>query len=309
MMPTRSVSAFTCTVTPFDESGALDLDALAIQLERISSTGMGVYLGSASPGEGHALTAAETEQLYGTAVDLMKGKAPVRAMGVEPRHARQMLEIVAIAERAGIEAMQLYSLDCGHGNVPREDELEAYFDRVLDALSIPGVISSHMYNGYVLPLDMVDRLLTKHDNIAGFNVTNTSLPYVTQFVDVVDGRAAVAVGGAMQALTILALGGQGFLCTDGNIIPAVCMEVIRAHERDDHRAALDAYATVMRFFSLNRFPGGSMRFLKSAMRTLGLPGHHLRDPFKELTPDEHARVAADLERLDVRRLAGLAQSR
>jgi hypothetical protein len=40
--------------------------------------------------------------------------------------------------------------------------------------------------------------------------------------------------------------------------------------------------TVIRFFSLNRWPGGSMRFLRSVMGTFGLSGFHLRSPFKPL---------------------------
>ncbi len=296
----RQPSAFTCTITPFDASGSLDVEAWQSHTSRIGAAGMGIYAGSASPGEGHALTLAETEVLYGTAVDTLKGHSPVRAMGVEPRHATQLLEIIHIAEKVGMEAMQIYSLDCGHGNVPRETELEAYFSKILDTITIPAVISSHIFNGYVLPIDMVDRLLGKYDNIAGFNVTNTDIPYVTRFVDMVDGRCDVHVGGAMQALIMLALGGQGFLCTEGNIIPSVCMDVIKGFERGDQQATFDAYATVMRFFALNRFAGGSMRFLKSAMQTLGLPGSTLREPFLALTEAEHESVAASLEAFTAR---------
>lgn len=299
----RQTSCFTCTVTPFDETGALDLVATRELVTRIGEAGMGVYMGSASPGEGHSLSLAETELLYGTAVETLKGKSPVRAMGVEPRHAHQLLEIIAIAENVGMEAMQIYSLDCGHGNVPNEAELEAYFCQILDAIKIPAVISSHIFNGYVLPIDMVDRLLSRYSNIAGFNVTNTDIPYVTRFVDTVDGRCDVHVGGAMQALIIVALGGQGYLCTDGNIIPEVCAEVIAAHDRGDYEAMMSAYATVMRFFALNRYPGGSMRFLKSAMKTLRRPGHTLRDPFLPLTETQHQAVAASL--LDFERTTGV----
>jgi 4-hydroxy-tetrahydrodipicolinate synthase len=224
-------------------------------------------------------------------------------MGVEPRNARHLLEIASIAERAGMEAMQIYCLDCGHGNVPDAEELEEYFCTILDSINIPAVLSSHIYNGYVLSHDLVDRLLDRYPNITGFNVTNTDLTYVSRFVDVVDGRADVHVGGAMQGLSILALGGQGFLCTDGNIIPDVCMDIIRAHERGDHAEALAAYATVMRFFSLNVWAGGSMRFLKSTMESLGLPGHHLRPPFKPLEEHEASSLAAALDRLGIRALA------
>jgi dihydrodipicolinate synthase/N-acetylneuraminate lyase len=69
----RTPSAFTCTVTPFAEDGKLDLDGVRHLLSRIGSTGMGAFVGSASPGEGHALSLDETELLYGTAVEVLKG--------------------------------------------------------------------------------------------------------------------------------------------------------------------------------------------------------------------------------------------
>ena len=72
------------------------------------------------------------------------------------------------------------------------------------------------------------------------------------------------------------------------------MEVINAFSRGDQAAMFDAYATQMRFFALNRYAGGSMRFLKSAMQHLGLPGSTLRDPFLPLTDAEHQAVAVSL---------------
>jgi 4-hydroxy-tetrahydrodipicolinate synthase len=294
----RTPSAFTCTVTPFAEDGKLDLDGVRNLVSRIGATGMGVFVGSASPGEGHSLTLDETEQLYGTAVEVLKGKSPVRAMGVEPRNANQLLQIVRIAESVGMDAMQLYSVDMGHGNMPTSGELERYFRALLDNMSIPAVLSSHIYNGFVIPPDLADRLLADYPHIIGFNVTNPDISYVTRFVDAVDGRADVHVGGAMQALIILSLGGQGFLCTDGNIIPGTCIEVIRAYERGDQAAMFDAYATVMRFMAVNRWPGGSKRFIKAVMKVLGLPGHYLRPPFEPLGPDAEEAIAESLRSFD-----------
>ena len=70
--------------------------------------------------------------------------------------------------------------------------------------------------------------------------------------------------------------------------------MIKGFTAGDQAARLDADATQMRFFAHNRYAGGSMRFLKSAMQHLGLPGSTLRDPFLPLTDAEHQAVAASL---------------
>ena len=71
--------------------------------------------------------------------------------------------------------------------------------------------------------------------------------------------------------------------------------VIHAFSSGDHPARLDSDAQVMRFFALNRFPGGSMRFLKGVMQTLNMPGHYLREPFLPLTEVEHEAVARSVD--------------
>lgn len=303
---TRAPSTFTCTVTPFDAAGRLDLEAWRSHLVRLAASGMGVYVGSSSPGEGYTLDADETEALYGAAVDAVGADVSVRAMGVETHTALDYLELVRIAEATGMQAMQLYCVDSGHANIPTERELECYFRTILDGSTIDCVVSSHIYNGYVVPLPVLDRLLVDYgDRIRGINVTNPDVRYVSALVDVVDDRCDVHVGGPMQALTILALGGQGFLSTDGNIIPATCVDVVRSHANGDLRASQAAFRDVLRFFSANRWPGGSMRYLKTVMRVLGLPGHHLRPPFLELGDDGCSEVEAILGALDIDELSGL----
>lgn len=303
----RSLSTFTCTITPFGPDGSLDCDVWRAHVDRLASVGMGVYVGSSSPGEGCALTAAETELVYGIAADTAAGRVSARAMGVETRTATEYLELVAIAEAVGLEAMQVYCVDVGHANTPTTGELEAYFRTVLEGSSIPCVLSSHIFNGYVIPLDLVGRLVQEYapDKIIGINVTNTDMGYVTRLVDVVDRRCDVHVGGPMQALTILALGGQGFLSGEGNIIPATCRQVITAHTEGDFAASQTAYAQVMRLFSANRWPGGSVRFLKAVMACASLPGHYLRPPFAPVEPDIAAEIETALALLDIPELADL----
>ena len=60
---------------------------------------------------------------------------------------------------AGVEAMQLYSLDQGHGNRPRPDEFERYLRDVLDHVEIPVVLSSHQAAGYWIQPDLINTLV------------------------------------------------------------------------------------------------------------------------------------------------------
>lgn len=288
--------AFVCTITCFDEDGELDLGAMRAQLERIGNAGIGAYIGTASPGEGHSLSLDETMAFYKLAAETLKGKVPVRGMGVEPRTANDLMHRVRIAADAGLDAMQIYSVDMGHGNYPTQAELERYYRVPLEADLLPMVISAHQFSGYLPTIEVVERLINDYPNLIGFNVTS-DLGYLSRILQVAAGRVTIHVGGPMQAINVLAMGGQGFLCTEGNLLPKLVAAVIDNHKAGDLAARDAAYADLMRMFAMSRWPGGSVRFNKAAMKVLGLPGYHLRPPYAALDDDAHKEIEAGLRPL------------
>jgi 4-hydroxy-tetrahydrodipicolinate synthase len=279
---TRTPSTLVCTVTPFDADGALDEAALRLLIDRYGRAGVGAFLGTSSPGEGFALSGSETEQLYALAKETMAGRAPVRAMGVEPHNTSETLALVKIAESVGLDAMQLYCLDCSHGSQPTMAELERFFRTLLEQMTIPAVLSTHFLLGYMIPLDVLERLLADYPQIIGINVSTNDLGYLTRVIQLVDGRADVHVGGPMHALTNLALGGQGFLSTEGAIAPKLCASVINNFVAGDQAATFAAFQRLMHLSAINVWPGGSVRYTKSALRALGQPGWHTRPPYLPL---------------------------
>ena len=271
-----------CTVTPFDETGRLDEEGIESLVERIAGVGVSLCIGTASPGEGFALSLEETERFFDIVVRTNAGRVPVCAMGVEPRNDGQLRPIVRLAEQAKLDTMQLYTLDPGHAMKLSDGELERFFSTLLDEMTIPAVISTHVYNGLV-PLAVLARLLDQYPNIAAFHCTS-EVNYLAQLLETVDGRCEVLVGGPMQALSVHALGGHGFLCSEGTITPVLCGELQDALRTGDLAAAESFYRQMIGVFSLNVWPGGTVRFLKTAMRILGLPGGYTRPPFEALDP-------------------------
>ncbi len=297
--PTRTPSTLVCTVTPFDARGRLDEDALRRLVERYGRAGVGTFLASSSPGEGFALSLEETERLYAVAKEAMAGRAPVRAMGIEPHNAEETLALMRVAEAVGLDAMQLYCLDCSHGNRPTDAELEAFFRTILDRMSIPAVLSTHFLLGYMIPLDLIERLLADYSQIIGINASTNDVGYLTRLTQVVDGRVDVHVGGPMHALTGFALGAQGFLSTEGAIAPRLCASVIEGFARGDQAATFAAYRRLMQLSSINVWPGGSVRFVKTALRILGQPGWHTRPPYLPLDESVHGTIRRRLEELRI----------
>src|SRR5205823_2696345 len=153
----------------------------------------------------------EIGTLLSVAVDELGGSVPVRAMLVEPRTAKQMIDMVHIAADAGVDATQIYSLDMGHGGIASPPVIERYLSEVLEACTIPTVISTHYSVGYLIPVDLLAKLCERYDSIIGINCSTPDYYYLIRLLGYVDPRVEVHVGGPMQALSALALGATGYL--------------------------------------------------------------------------------------------------
>lgn len=296
-------STFVISITPFTADGTLDEAGLRGHLARMRDAGIGVYLAGSGSGEGYTLTTDELERVLTIGAEELLGHVPVRAMGVEPRSADQMIELGRVVAATGLEGMQLYSLDQGHGNRPTKRELEAYLRDVLDAVSVPVVLSSHQSVGYALSPELIATMVREYDHVVGVNCTNPDVTYVLRVIEAVDGRVDVHVGGPMQAVTCLALGGQGFLSSDGNLAPRLCVSVVERFATGDLAGCHDAYRTLMRLFAATRDLGGIVA-TKAALALLGLPGGVPRRPRLPADDDTTERVrrlivdALDLETLE-----------
>lgn len=270
-------STFVISITPFTADGDLDEQGLRGHLRKLAASGIGVYLGGSGSGEGYTLSADEVRRVLEIGAEELAGRVPVRAMGVEPRTAGELRALGRLVAETGVEAMQVYSLDQGHGNRPGRPELERYYADVLGGLDVPVVLSTHMSVGYLLPLDLVDDLLSRHDSIVGINCSTDDVAYLVDLLRAVDGRVDVHVGGPLHALTCLGLGGQGFLSSDGNLVPELCQEVIRTWTAGDLAGVQRTFTRLMRVYARTRRLGG-ITGTKAALALLGLPGGSVRPP-------------------------------
>ena len=293
-MASRSPSTFVVSITPFTPGGALDEDGLRVHLGRMRDAGIGVYLAGSGSGEGYTLDDRETSRVLEIGVDELHGHVPVRDMGVEPRTPAEMVTRARRAEELGVDAVQVYSLDPGHGNRPSPRELERYLHDVLAAASRPVVLSTHESVGYVLPVDLIASLVGD-ERVVGVNCSTNDLNYLVRVVEAVDGRADVHVGGPMHALTCLALGGQGFLSSDANLAPQLCATVIDRWQASDRAGLQQAFEPLLRLYSATRALGG-LTATKTALDLLGRPGGPPRPP--RLPADDASRIEVQQRLVD-----------
>jgi len=292
-------STFVISITPFDAAGRIDEPAVRGHYRRLAASGIGVYVGGGGSGEGYTLARAESQRLLAIAAEELKGRIPVRAMGVEPRTAAEMIAFLKMAEAAGVEAAQVYSLDVGHGHAPTQEELDAYFAEVLESGDFPVILSTHQSVGYRIPAELVVGLARRYPRVVGINCTHPDLGYLAAVIDGAAGRIPVHVGGPMQGLTALALGGQGYLSSEGNLAPRLCVSVIECHKRGDVVGMMEAFGKVIRLSSA-LYGNGGIRVTKAVLNHYGLPGGYPRRPRLPAEDDRLTRALAVVEALGVK---------
>ena len=283
---------FVISITPFTADGTIDEMGFRRHLGRMADAGIGVYVGGGGSGEGYTLAPGEVERLQEIAVEELKGKVPVRAMGVEPRTAGEMVAFTAGAAAAGVDAVQVYSLDVGHGHQPSPAELEAYYAEVLSTTDIPCILSTHQSVGYQVPVTLLSSLAERFGHVVGVNCSHQDLRYLAALVnalDALDGGVEVYVGGPMQALTAFALGARGFLSSEANLAPNLCAAVGRAYDSGDTDDMMRTFGTLLRL-SFLLYGSGGIRITKAVLDRLGLPGGSPRPP--RLPAGEEATAAA-----------------
>lgn len=296
-------STFVISLTPFDKAGNLDEGAFRSHLQRLAASGIGVYVGGSGSGEGYALTRPESIRVLEVAVEELKGRVPVRAMGVEPRTAAQMIEFLHIAKSSGVDAAQIYSLDIGHDAAPTPAEIETYFSDVLEAVDLPVILSTHQSVGFKVPAPVLADLVRRYPLLQGINCTHPDLGYVASVVDAAGGKIPVHVGGPMQGLTILALGGQGYLSSEANLAPKLAVSVITHFENDDMPAMMEAFGKLIRLFGGFSAQGG-IRVTKAVLNSLGMAGGYPRKPRLPIGDEQLRRALAVVEELRLGEIEG-----
>jgi dihydrodipicolinate synthase/N-acetylneuraminate lyase len=187
-----------------------------------------------------------------------------------------------IAVNAGAEVVNVYPLAGWHGMRPRDNELIAFYDDVLPNIHHPVALSINPITGYTPGAALMADVVAKYDHIVAVNFFDVKELYVLNFRDRLtrDVGLYVPVPGSLNPLTF---GATGLIGAAANVIPRTHREYIDLFESRHFDAIGTTYAHIMRFSQfVAKWGPSNARWIKMALRVLGLPGGHgaLRAPYQ-----------------------------
>jgi len=280
----RGISAVM--ITPFDESGAVDLDGVEATADFLVRGGMKTIVPLGNTGEFYGLTEVEARAVVEATVAAVAGRAAVVVgVGLSPAQAGNAAEH---AHRAGADAIMVHQpanpYATGSG-------LCAYYDAVSQRSSLPIV-------PYVkTPALRLDDLVTVATlpAVVGIKYAVNDLPLFASAVERTRGSGVVWVCGTAEtwAPFFFAGGAEGFTSGLVNVTTGPSLALLEALRQGDQERALGIWAGMRPFEELRALHGDgfNVSVVKEAVRQLGRAAGGVRPPASAVGAEERREIA------------------
>ncbi len=273
-MDVRSLTgSIVALVTPFNEDGSVDFEALDKLVDFHLANGTDSILVLGTTGESSTMTDAEDIAVATRVVERVAGAVPVIG-GAGSNCTAESLAKAQALQKVGCDALLLIT---PYYNKSNEEGVYRHFTTVLDAVDIPGIL----YNvpsrtGCSLSINNVARL-SKHPNCMGIKEASGSIAFATEVARYVGPDFRMYSGNDDMVVPILSLGGSGVISVWANVQPREVHDMVAAwlEGRTDEAlkaqlAGLDLVHAL--FCEVNPIP------VKAALAMMGCIGETYRMP-------------------------------
>ncbi|MGW0581647.1 4-hydroxy-tetrahydrodipicolinate synthase [Streptomyces sp. NPDC002920] len=284
--------ALCAMVTPFTESGALDLDGAQRLAERLVGRGCDGLVLSGTTGESPTTSDTEKAELIAAVREAVGARASVVA-GVGTFDTRHTVELARSAERAGADGVLVVS---PYYSRPPQDALEAHFREIADASGLPLMLYDiPARTGTRIEPDTVLRL-AEHPRIVA--VKDCSYDFLGAQKVLARTGLAYYAGCDEHNLALYAVGAAGYVSTVANAAPEQLRTVLDLFDAGDTAgaAALQQRATeLVELMMTSGLPGAVTA--KALLNDLDLPSGPVRPPLRPADRRTTEELRAAYERL------------
>jgi 4-hydroxy-tetrahydrodipicolinate synthase len=287
----RFPGVIPAVTTPFDASGAVDLDALARNARSLLDAGLTGLVGNGTMGEAGSLSADERRSVVEALVDAAGDRVIVTA-GVSAQTAEAATAYARAAAGAGAGALMLLPPLMYGGD---EREVIAFYAAVAAATDLPIMA----YNNPVASggTDMLPafilRLAREVDAVVAIKECSGDARRLAELLAGADEGFEVLVGGDDWALEGFAAGATGWISGVSSVAPEECVALHRHVQDGELDAAREIYARLLPLARLDMTPK-LVQYFKGAQDAVGRAGGPCRPPRLELTAEERAVLDAAL---------------
>jgi 4-hydroxy-tetrahydrodipicolinate synthase len=279
----------TAAVTPFDEQGALDLDAFQAMCRHLVDNGSDGLVVAGTTGESPTLTDREKLDLFRAAVDAVGARATVVANTGSASTAHSV-ELTEQAHELGVDAFLAVT---PYYNKPPQRGIVAHFEAIAAATDRPVVV-------YNIPSRVVVNIepatISRLARIPNVCAVKQAYPDLDEARHIVAEGLDLYAGDDALVQPFLELGGVGGICVHTHVVGPQVAEQVRLGREGDLEAAREIDAELGPAYELLGITTNPIP-IKAALALLGHDVGGYRLPLVPPTPDELERVRGCLARL------------
>jgi 4-hydroxy-tetrahydrodipicolinate synthase len=286
---TRFQGCGTALVTPFTESGALDLDALRALVEWQIGESIDFLVPCGSTGEAQTMDETERERVVALVVEVAAGRVPVMAGATSNDTARAVSET---RRMCGLGVDYILSAT-PYYNKPTQDGLYRHFMAVADASTKPVCLYNVPGRTAVNLKPAVALRLAEHPNIMGIKEASGDL---RQIMDLLRGRPddfSVLSGDDWLALPLITAGGDGLISVISNQVPGSMTGLVHLSLSGDLEWAREWHYRLLPLMDAN-FLETNPAPAKAGLCLMGRVRNALRLPLVPVGDETSAALAAAL---------------
>lgn len=269
----------TALVTPFDNSGELDLNALGSLIDWQVEEATDALVVCATTGECSTLSDREWEQVVDYTLTRVNGRVPVIA-GVGRNDTRHTAFLCKAARKLGAQGVLAVT---PYYNKTTQAGLLRHYTVAADSADIPMLLYNVPSRTGMSVTAETYSLLAEHPNIYGVKEASGDFSLILKTRALCPEDFAIYSGNDDQIVPILALGGIGVISTMANVIPKESHEICalwREGKREEAAALQISCQPLIEalFREVNPIP------VKAALAMMGKCGGYLRQPLTEIGP-------------------------
>lgn len=278
---------FVPHITPFTETGEIDLEALRVCIRFWVEAGVDGLMPCGSNGEAPYLAREERRKIISTVLEEAKNRVKIVA-GTGAPSSWETIRLTKDAADLGVDAALVVT---PYYFKPSNRELIAHYKAVLEAVDIPIILYSvPKFTGYALEPQTIADLAQEYSQIVAVKDSGGNMAAITETIRLTGGKIAVLAGTADVMLPTLAVGGKGAVIAIANAFPKICVNLYKAFKKGEYQKATELQHIITQINEVLVKKHNQLSAIKEAMRMLGLPAGYPRKPALPLEETEKTEI-------------------
>ena len=276
MTPNKNIRGVgVALVTPFDDRGAVDYDALGRVIDHVMQGGVDYLVALGTTSESPTLRAEEKRDVVAFIKERNAGRLPV-IVGCGGYDTEDVVRCIGGAGLDGVSALLSVT---PYYNKPSQEGLYQHYKRVAEVSPVPVLL----YNvpsrtGVNMAAETTLRLAREVPNLLGIK---EACGTVGQMMQILCGRPSsdflVISGDDVMALPLAAMGGDGIISVAANAFPSAMCGMMDAAEAGDYVAAAAIFRRLHPALEAI-FAEGNPTGVKTVLALKGMINNNLRLP-------------------------------